>query len=225
MNYKIKWIEENLGITRNMIRRYEKEGLLQENKEGRDREFSEEDLSKLWKIRVFLKMGFSLMEIRAFLKDEGVLDETLKQKIKELEKKKKELDQQLSFLKVMDTTGKLPSAFMQSYTQFETIYQFACQQYKAPIEQNIEGFWINVEEILWLHKCLMVKDKNQESKKRLNEMYQWFQSNKQACTKEVFAENFASHMQDPLFLILFRKEGCRFLKEVFLRFGKIERRE
>ncbi len=26
MKYKVKWIEEHMGITRNMIRRYEKKG-------------------------------------------------------------------------------------------------------------------------------------------------------------------------------------------------------
>ena len=28
MKYKVKWIEEHMGITRNMIRRYEKKGVI-----------------------------------------------------------------------------------------------------------------------------------------------------------------------------------------------------
>ena len=225
MNYKIKWIEENLGITRNMIRRYEKEGLLPENREGRDREFTEEDISKLWKIRIFLKMGFSLMEIKAFLKDECVFDELLKQKIKELEKKKKEINQQLILLNVMNTTGELPSAFTHSYVKFEKVYHLACQQYKNPMELNAEDFWDNLEVILSLHKLIEIdRNKNQEIKEGLNDLYQWFQSKKVVCSKKIFAENFASHMQDAFYINLFGQDNCRFLKEVFLCFGKIERR-
>ena len=33
MKYKVKWIEEHLGITRNMIRRYEKKGVILKNEE------------------------------------------------------------------------------------------------------------------------------------------------------------------------------------------------
>ena len=47
MKYKVKWIEEHLGITRNMIRRYEKKGVILKNEEGKDREFDEEGLRQL----------------------------------------------------------------------------------------------------------------------------------------------------------------------------------
>lgn len=226
MNYKIKWIEENLGITRNMIRRYEKEGLLPENREGRDREFTEEDLSKLWKIRIFLKIGFSLAEIREFLKDESGLEHILNRKIRELEKKKEEIDQQLNSLKVMDTTGKLPSAFTQSYTKFEKVYHLASQQYQNPMELKVENFWENLEAILSLHKLLEIdRNKKQEINESLNDLYRWFQNNKVVCSKKIFAENFASHMQDAFYIHLFGEDNCRYLKEVFLSFGKIERRD
>ena len=93
MNYKIKWIEENLGITQNMIRRYEKEGLLPENKEGRDRAFTQEDLMKLWHIRIFVKMGFSLSEIKELIHEGGLSKLALDQKMKELEKEREMIEQ------------------------------------------------------------------------------------------------------------------------------------
>ena len=34
MKYKVKWIEEHMGITRNMIRRYEKKGVILRNEKG-----------------------------------------------------------------------------------------------------------------------------------------------------------------------------------------------
>ena len=43
MKYKVKWIEDHMSITRNMIRRYEKKGVILRNEKGKDREFDEDD--------------------------------------------------------------------------------------------------------------------------------------------------------------------------------------
>ncbi len=226
MDYKIKWIEENLGITRNMIRRYEKEGLLKENREGKDRTFTKEDLKTLWNIRVFVKMGFSLEEIKKIMKDKNLFEKALNRKIKELEKKKEGVEKQLNFLKVIEVTNQLPSAFGQMHEQFDRVYDRACCQYQNAVDNKMERFWEMIEEIVWLHKLLI--QKNQMSEKRnqiLNEIYEWFQSNHVACSKQIFAENFASHMQDALLLFLFGREGIRFLKNDFLRFKEEERRD
>ena len=56
MKYKVKWIEEHMGITRNMIRRYEKKGVISKNEEGKDREFDEEGLRQLWDIRMLVRL-------------------------------------------------------------------------------------------------------------------------------------------------------------------------
>lgn len=34
MKYKVKWIEDHMSITRNMIRRYEKKGVILRNEKG-----------------------------------------------------------------------------------------------------------------------------------------------------------------------------------------------
>ena len=36
MKYKVKWIEDHMSITRNMIRRYEKKGVILRNEKGKD---------------------------------------------------------------------------------------------------------------------------------------------------------------------------------------------
>ena len=74
MKYKVKWIEEHLGITRNMIRRYEKKGVILKNEEGKDREFDEEGLRQLWNIKVLVSLGFSLDEVKEIM-NEGNLKE------------------------------------------------------------------------------------------------------------------------------------------------------
>ena len=69
MKYKVKWIEEHMGITRNMIRRYEKKGVISKNEEGKDREFDEEGLRQLWDIRMLVSLGFSLDEVKEILSE------------------------------------------------------------------------------------------------------------------------------------------------------------
>lgn len=64
MKYKVKWIEEHMGITRNMIRRYEKKGVISKNEEGKDREFDEEGLRQLWNIRMLVSLGLVWMKLK-----------------------------------------------------------------------------------------------------------------------------------------------------------------
>lgn len=80
MKYKVKWIEEHMGITRNMIRRYEKKGVISKNEEGKDREFDEEGLRQLWDIRMLVRLGFSLDEVKEIL-SEGNLKELSQRKL------------------------------------------------------------------------------------------------------------------------------------------------
>ena len=107
MKYKVKWIEEHLGITRNMIRRYEKKGVISKNKEGKDREFDEEGLRQLWNIRALVSLGFSLDEVKEIM-NEGNLKELSQRKLGELDKKCVDLQSKIDVLSTVQTTGELP---------------------------------------------------------------------------------------------------------------------
>ena len=86
MKYKVKWIEDHMSITRNMIRRYKKKEVISKNEEGKDREFDEEWLRQLWDIRVVVSLGFSLDEVKEIM-SEGNLKELSQKKLGELDKK------------------------------------------------------------------------------------------------------------------------------------------
>lgn len=75
-----------MGITRNMIRRYKKKGVISKNEEGKDREFDEEWLRQLWDIRVVVSLGVSLDEVKEIM-SEGNLKELSQKKLGELDKK------------------------------------------------------------------------------------------------------------------------------------------
>lgn len=112
VGYKIKWIEDNLGISRKSIRTYEAKGLIPPNLDGKTRVFSDEEIGWLWTIKVFQGMGYSLQEISELFKhrdwNNAEYTDSISQKIRELEKKRMELDQLISYAKMVLFTGRIP---------------------------------------------------------------------------------------------------------------------
>ncbi|MCD8023072.1 MAG: MerR family transcriptional regulator, partial [Lachnospiraceae bacterium] len=89
----IKEIETRSGMTRANIRFYESEGLLNpaRNPNGY-RDYSEEDLALLEKIRLLRTLQLSLADIRALQNGEETLSEALDRHLLELDRKDQEID-------------------------------------------------------------------------------------------------------------------------------------
>ena len=68
MGYTVKWVEEHLGITRKALRNYEKKKLMQadasRNPINNYREYTDEDIERLWAIKVLQGIGFTVSEIK-----------------------------------------------------------------------------------------------------------------------------------------------------------------
>ena len=62
MGYKVKWVEDNLGVSHKALRNFEKLGLMPANGGGY-RDYSDEDIERIWKIRLLQEIGYSLKEI------------------------------------------------------------------------------------------------------------------------------------------------------------------
>ena len=66
MGYKVKWVEENLGVSRKALRNFEKHGLMPANEGGAYRDYSDEDIERICpigqqyvpeiKYRIFLRL-------------------------------------------------------------------------------------------------------------------------------------------------------------------------
>lgn len=83
MGYKVKWVEENLGVSRKALRGFEKFGLMPPNEDGGYRDYSDDDIDRIWSIRVLQGMGYSLKEIAAIAEEENFdFDESLAEKVK-----------------------------------------------------------------------------------------------------------------------------------------------
>lgn len=113
MGYKVKWVEENLGVTRKALRIFEREGLMPKNKNGQYRDYSEEDIERIWFIRVMQGMGYTLKEIAALAvnadNEEWDFHGSITQKVAELERKKTDIERHLGYARTIKLTGRFPS--------------------------------------------------------------------------------------------------------------------
>lgn len=110
MGYKVKWVEENLGVTRKALRNFEKHGLMPANEGGGYRDYSDEDIERIWAIRLFQGMGYTLKElVKLSENDDFDFDASLEKKIQELENEKAKIERHLGYAQHIKLTGRFPS--------------------------------------------------------------------------------------------------------------------
>lgn len=114
MGYKVKWVEDHLGVSRKALRGFEEAGLMPPNEAGKYRDYDDDDLDRIWAIRLLQGMGFTLKDIASFIAqlendDDFVFENTLAQKIEELEKKKQKIERHLGYARTIKLTGRFPA--------------------------------------------------------------------------------------------------------------------
>lgn len=102
----IKEIENLSGMTRANIRFYETEGLLMPQRaQNGYRDYTEDDLKVLKRIKLLRGLGISLEEIKAVHRGEKELQDILKRHMDKLRFDKKELEVSQEICKIMDEDG------------------------------------------------------------------------------------------------------------------------
>ena len=109
MGYKVKWVEDNLGVTRKALRGFEEAGLMPKNEGRQYRDYDADDIDRIWTIRVLQGMGYTIKEIASMVNDEEFdFDESIAQKVLELEEEKKKIELHLGYAKTIKLTGRFP---------------------------------------------------------------------------------------------------------------------
>ena len=146
MGYKVKWVEENLGISRKALRIFEKKGLMPKNN-GEYRDYSDEDIDRIWIIRVLQGMGYTLTEIEKMSQDENFdFDASLEIKVKELEAKKEKVDRHLGYAKTIKLTGRFPSRpKTMGSVKFDEFYEKSLNEWNMN-ENEEEKFFFELAE-------------------------------------------------------------------------------
>lgn len=136
MGYSVKWVVDNLGITRDMLRYYEKEKLLPidetRNPSNKYRNYSEEDIERIWGIKLLIGIGFSAKEIRAFGNDPSFrFYDAISDKVEQLEKKQNEILTYLQFAKTIKMTGRIPNTTQIGNMHFDDFIEYSPQNWNA----------------------------------------------------------------------------------------------
>ncbi|GCE15202.1 MerR family transcriptional regulator [Tengunoibacter tsumagoiensis] len=108
----IKELEKKTGLTRHTIRFYEKEGFLEQRsiRRGKNnyRDYSEDAVAYLMMLKAGQAAGFTLAELKELIQADEANElplqkkvELIRQKMKEIERKKAELDQIQTYLAQM----------------------------------------------------------------------------------------------------------------------------
>ena len=154
MGYKVKWVEENLGVSRKALRNFEKYGLMPANEGGGYRDYSDEDIERIWAIRLFQGMGYTLKElVKLSESDDFDFGASLEKKIQELENEKVKIERHLGYAQHIKLTGRFPSRPKNMGTiTFEEFQEKALNQWnvnsdpKAKKYQEIADLILNTPE-------------------------------------------------------------------------------
>lgn len=130
MGYSAKWVRDKLGVTRDMIRYYEKEELIpirsSRNPANNYRDYSEEDIERIWGIKLLIGIGFSVKEIKQLMTDPCFdFDTAIAKKVDELEKKHDEALIYLEFAKSIKFTGRVPTVTRLGSMTFDEFLLYA----------------------------------------------------------------------------------------------------
>lgn len=130
MGYSVKWVVENLGITRDMLRYYEKEKLLptdeSRNPTNKYRDYSDEDIERIWCIKLLVGIGFTAKEIYALMNDSDFdFDTAIAKKVAELERKHDENLINLEFAKSIKLLGRIPTTSKIGSMKFNDFLEYA----------------------------------------------------------------------------------------------------
>ncbi len=142
---KINEVEQQVDITKKNIRFYEQQGLLspKRNLENGYRDYSEEDVIELKKIKMLRKLSLPLVEIRRIQKGDLILSDALQRQVILLERERASLEE----------TTRLCRLLSEETCQYAT---FSPDQYlERMVEMEQEGTkFLNVSRHDIMHKKL-----------------------------------------------------------------------
>lgn len=148
MGYSVKWVNEHLGITRDMLRYYEKERLIPSNQNRKYRNYSETDIERIWAIKLLIDIKFTAKEIFALMNDPTFdFDTAIKKKINKLEQDLDTATSNLEFAKAICFTGCIPTTPNLGSIRFEEFILEARKHFKLDFSPTVANA-INVAEKL-----------------------------------------------------------------------------
>lgn len=141
MGYSVDWVKKNMGITRKALLVYEKKKLLNpaKNPNNKYREYCDEDLERIWGIKMLVELGYSIKEIIDIDNSQDFdFIKSMEEKIKMLDKKKDRLAQLIGYAKAIKITGRIPIPLKMGSMKFEDFINFTHERWNINSDSQIE---------------------------------------------------------------------------------------
>ena len=150
MGFKVKWVEDNLGVTRKALRKFEEKGLMPKNEDGQYRDYTDEDIERIWHIRVLQGIGYSLSEIVNMVEDENLnFEGSLDAKVKQLEQDRIEAERHLGYAKAIKFSGRFPSRPKEMGTvRFDDFHEKSLNEWNMNSNPLIEKYQAIADTVL-----------------------------------------------------------------------------
>ena len=174
MGYSVKWVNENLGITRDMLRYYEKENLLSKeetrNPVNKYREYNDEEIEKIWGIKLLIGIGFKAKEIFKLMNDpEFDFYTAITKKVEELERKHDEDILLLELAKSIKMTGCIPNIHEIGSIRFDDFLKYIKENwnfYKDPY----------LRPVMEMSRTIVAKKPDEMNNDEVNSIKKWFEN-------------------------------------------------
>lgn len=167
MGYSKGWIEKNMGISRKTLTSYEKKGFIKpirNSNNGKYREYSEEDLWRIWRVKTYVRLGYTWKEIEEMLNNPDFDHRaSIIKKIEELEEQRREMDKMIGYAKYIKKLGLFPSVKEMGGMGFEEFIKESSESFNADTNPKFA-------ELFQMHEKLVTKPVAQEKIEILREI-------------------------------------------------------
>ena len=86
------------------------DNIMPKNKDSQYRDYDDDDIDRIWTIRILQGMGYTIKEIVNMVRDEEYdFDDSIAKKVSQLEAEKKKLERHLGYARAIKLTGRFPS--------------------------------------------------------------------------------------------------------------------
>lgn len=153
---QMKWVIDNLGITRETIKYYDSKGLISPHREpssNNRRIFDEDDLEDLWTVKLLMETGFSSGEILAMQRGELDFAESIGDKVDQLERDIESKQIALSFVKTIKLTGQIPSLKNMGDMTFQDFFEYSQNNWNFADDEGLAAIKKMTDSLDPLKQC------------------------------------------------------------------------
>lgn len=111
------------------------------NKGGKYRDYSDEDIDRIWSIKLLQGVGYSLAEIRELMDNpEADFYKSISEKVVELERKRDDITNFIEFAKTIKLTGRVPTTKEVGSIRYSEFMEYSRENWNFYIEPKAASY-------------------------------------------------------------------------------------